>query len=196
MILVAGGDSFVYGAELKDQFPGYSMSTYPALLAKQNNMEYVCAAWSGNANNAISRMVITTCEQLKEKKEKIAALVTWTFFNRYEFRFNYDTKQKNSPWYSINSWSVLDNTSEIEAEFKSKNEQVLNFQKKHINTAKLTGISEFAKVFFKHVGNSEYYELYSSLKEILFLQFYFAQNNIPYFLSYQLYYLLKQLYFQ
>lgn len=180
MILVAGGDSFIYGSELKDQTTGHSMSTYPALLAKQCNMEYVCAAWSGNANNAISRMIVTTCEQLKEKKENITALVTWTFVNRYEFRFNYDTRQKNSPWYSINAWSTLDDTDKIEQEFKTKNKQILNFQKKHIDTTKQTGISEFAKVFFKHVGNSEYYELYSSLKEILFLQFYFKQNNIPY----------------
>jgi hypothetical protein len=180
MILVAGGDSFIYGSELKDQLLEHSMSTYPALLAKQYNMEYVCAAWSGNANNAISRMVISTCEQLKEKKEKITALVTWTFVNRYEFRFNYNTRQKNSPWYSVNAWSVLDDTDQIEQEFKLKNDLILNLQKKHINTTKQTGIADFAKVFFKHVGNSEYYELYSSLKEILFLQLYFTQNSIPY----------------
>lgn len=180
MILLAGGDSFIYGAELKDQLSGPSMSTYPALLAKQNNMGYICAAWSGNANNAITRMIISTCEQLKEKKEKIAALVTWTFVNRYEFRFNYNTRQKISPWYSINAWSVLDDLDKIEQEFKSKNEQILNFQKQHIDTTKQTGIAEFAKLFFKHVGNNEYYELYSSLKEILFLQLYFKQNNIPY----------------
>lgn len=180
MILVAGGDSFIYGAELKDQLSGPSMSTYPALLAKQNNMGYICAAWSGNANNAITRMTISTCEQLKEKKETIAALVTWTFVNRYEFRFNYNTRQKISPWYSINAWSVLDDLDKIEQEFKSKNEQTLYHQKQHTNTINQTGIAEFAKVFYAHVGNSEYYELYSSLKEMLFLEFYFKQNNIPY----------------
>jgi hypothetical protein len=56
----------------------------------------------------------------------------------------------------------------------------LNIQKEHIDTAKQTGISDFAKTFFKHVGDSEYYELYSSLKEMLFLQLYFKNNNIPY----------------
>jgi hypothetical protein len=180
MIIIAGGDSFIYGAELKDQIGGHSMSTYPALLAKQYNMEYICAAWSGNANNSISRMMINTCEQLKSKQEKFVALVTWTFINRYEFRFNYNTRQKNSPWYSINAWSVLDDTDKIQSEFKSKNEIILNIQKEHIDTAKQTGISDFAKTFFKHVGDSEYYELYSSLKEMLFLQLYFKNNNIPY----------------
>ena len=180
MILVAGGDSFIFGAELKDQVTGHSMSTYPALLAKKYNMEYVCAAWSGNANNAITRMTISQCEQLKERKEKLIAVVTWTFTNRYEFRFNYNTKQQISPWYSINAWSTLDDTDKIEEEFKSKNDHILKSQKNHIDTAKQTGVADFAKTFFKHVGDSEYYELYSSLKEILFLQFYFEQNNIPY----------------
>jgi hypothetical protein len=180
MILVAGGDSFIFGAELKDQNVAPSMSTYPALLAKQNNMEYYCAAWSGNANNAISRMTIEFCEKLKAKNQKIMAIVTWTFTNRYEFRFNYNTEQKISPWYSINSWSITDEIAEIEKEFKTVDQEMLQRQKKNIEVAKRTGVSDFAKCFYKHVGDSEYYELYSSLKEILFLQFYFEQNNIPY----------------
>jgi hypothetical protein len=178
--VLAGGDSFIFGAELKDQINGPSLSTYPALLAKQNNIEYYCAAWSGNANNAITRMTITACEKLKKENKKIIALITWTFTNRYEFRFNYCTGQKISPWYSINSWSTLDNTSVIEKEFKSKNDAILHSHKSHLDAIKKTGINEFAKNFFKHVGDNEYYELYSSLKEILFLQMYFEQNNIPY----------------
>jgi hypothetical protein len=178
--VLAGGDSFIFGAELKDQINGPSLSTYPALLAKQNNMEYYCAAWSGNANNAIARMTIAACEKLKKENKKIIALTTWTFTNRYEFRFNYNTRQKISPWYSINSWSTLDDTSVIETEFKSNNDSILHSHKSHLDVAKNTGINEFAKNFFKHVGDNEYYELYSSLKEILFLQMYFEQNNIPY----------------
>jgi len=180
MILVAGGDSFIFGAELKDQIDGPSVNTFPAILAKQNDFEYHCAAWSGNANNAIARMTIAACESLKKQNKKILALVTWTFTNRYEFRFNYNTNQKISPWYSINAWSTLDDTSIIENEFKSKNDSILNSHRRHLDTIKRTGINDFAKVFFKHVGDSEYYELYSTLKEILFLQLYFEKNNIPY----------------
>jgi hypothetical protein len=180
MILVAGGDSFIFGAELKDQINGPSSSTYPALLAKQFNLNYHCAAHSGNANNAISRMTVVACENLKKENKKIVALVTWTFTNRYEFRFNYRTGQRISPWYSINSWSILDDTSLIENEFKSKNAEILHSHKEHLSATKKTGINDFAKVFFKHVGDNEYYELYSSLKEMLFMQFYFENNDIPY----------------
>lgn len=179
MILVAGGDSFIFGAELKDQTTGPSMSTYPALLAKQNNMEYYCAAWSGNANGAIGRMTMSTCEKIKHENN-IGVLVSWTFTNRYEFRFNYNTAQKITPWYSINSWTIADEISEIEKEFKTVDLLMLQRQKKTIDIAKKTGVSDFAKCFYKHVGDSEYYELYSTLKEILFLQYYLKANNIPY----------------
>lgn len=180
MILVAGGDSFIFGSELKDQSNGPSQSTYSAILAKQSNMEYVCVAWPGNANNAISRMVINACDQYKTQCSKIGVIVTWTFTSRYEFRFNYNTKQKITPWYSINAWSILDDPKKIVKEFQTKNNNIYNSHIDNLQTAKTTGISEFAKTFFKHVGDSEYYELYSSLKEILFLQFYLEQNKIPF----------------
>jgi len=180
MILLAGGDSFVFGSELKDQINAASLSTYPALLAKQYKIKYSCVAWPGNANNAISRMVVNACEQHKIKNDKIAVFVTWTFASRYEFRFNYNTRQKISPWYSISAWSVLEDPAQIVQEFKSKNENILQAQIDNLKTANITGIVDFAKSFYKHVGDSEYYELYSTLKEILFLQFYLKQNKIPY----------------
>jgi hypothetical protein len=125
-------------------------------------------------------MTLTTCEQFKKYNEKIAVIVTWTFTNRYEFRFNYNTKQKITPWHSINLWSTEDDIRKIEKEFKSKNDDILDIMKTNITTAKDTGIADFSKIFYKHVGDNEYYELYSSLKEILFLQFYLKQNKIPY----------------
>jgi hypothetical protein len=139
MILVAGGDSFIWGSELADSPHGgplgYSRKTYPALLASD---EYVCAAYPGNANNAISRMSIDVLSKITEPK---FLLVQWTYPQRAEFRFGND-------WASINSWH--------------------------------TSQQEFSKQYFKHVGDSEYYEVYSILKEILFLQQYCQINNIPY----------------
>jgi hypothetical protein len=180
MILVAGGDSFIFGAELKDQIGGPSKSTYPALLAKSNNMTYHCAAWPGNANSAISRMTIDACNECMEKKLSIGVIVTWSFTNRYEFRFNYYTGHKISPWHSINSWSIIDDFDEIKKEFKTHDENVFKHQKKDLSIGKELGTADFAKVWYKHVGDSEYYELYSSLKEILFLQYYLQTNNIPF----------------
>ena len=158
MILVAGGDSFVWGLELADcahSGPnGYSQKTFPALLSQ--GMDYHCVAYPGNANSAISRAVMTACETLKE----VTVLVNWTFPQRYDFRFNYDTLKATSPWYSIHSHYPTDEPFD-----KISNPDL---------------VKDFAKMFYKHVGNNEYYELYLTLKEILFLQFYLKSKNIPY----------------
>jgi hypothetical protein len=158
MILVAGGDSFVWGLELADcahSGPnGYSQKTFPALLAQ--GMDYHCVAYPGNANSAISRSVMTACEILKD----VAVLVNWTFPQRYDFRFNYDTLKETSPWYSIHSHYPTDEPLD------------------NISNSDL--VKDFARTFYKHVGNNEYYELYSTLKEILFLQLYLKSKNIPY----------------
>lgn len=178
MILVAGGDSFVWGSELSDQIESYSNSTFPALLAQKNNLSYVCSAWPSNANNAITRMCLSECQRLLKQNKQFIVLITWTFNSRFEFRFNYDTKQKISPWYSIGPWTILDNTDDIL--FNTGNKNIKSQHIQNIKNARDTGISNFAKQFYKDIGNSEYYELYSTFKEIVFMQNYLKVNNIPY----------------
>jgi len=179
MIIVAGGDSFIFGAELADQHNGIpSKSVMPSLLAKSVDADYLCVAESGNANNAIARQVMTACEA--HKNQDIFAFVMWTFTHRYEFRFNYSTGRRSSPWYSINLWDIVDDVASLKSEFSTYDEDVFN---SHINNKKIldnAGLTDFAKTFYKHVGNNEYYETYTSLKEILFLQQYFECNNIPF----------------
>jgi len=178
MIIVAGGDSFVYGAELKDCVRQHSLSTFPALLANTVDADYVCAAESGNANAAIARQVMNACEA--RKGQDLFAIVLWTFTHRYEFRFNYDTGRKSSPWYSINLWDIVDDPATIKKEFTTFDSLVFDA---HINNKLMldnSGLTDFAKTFYKHVGNNEYYETYTSLREILFLQQYFQINQIPY----------------
>ena len=179
MIIVAGGDSFIFGAELADQINGRnSNSTIPALLAKTKNAEYSCVAESGNANNAISRQIMNYCESNKHKQ--LFVFVMWTFTHRYEFRFNYNTGRRSSPWYSMNLWDIVDDVASLKKEFVNFDDTVFE---SHINNKRLlhsTGLTEFVKTFYKHVGNNEYYETYSTLKEILFLQQYLELNNIPF----------------
>lgn len=179
MILVAGGDSLIYGSELADQQDiNPSLSTYPALLASQTGLTYNCTAWPGNSNNAISRMTLAKCQQLKQTK--FAVLIQWSFTPRFEFRFNYNTRQRISPWYSINPWTIENDIDKITDSFTTFDLKVANHQIQNIKTAKETGVAEFANTFFKHVGDSEYYELYNSFKEIVFMQNYLKLNNIPY----------------
>jgi hypothetical protein len=176
MIIIAGGDSFIYGNELADQMRDHNVSqyTFTALLAKDN--EYKCVAWPGYGNDSIARTVISACETALEQP---VVLVSWTFPNRYEFRFNYDTGQRTKNWYTITPWTI-ETTDNIKKEYANDDYWVDQHHQEHIKTAIKTGTADFADAFYRHVGSSEYWEVYSSLKEIVYLQNYLKVNNIPY----------------
>ena len=159
MIIVAGGDSHVWGSELADSPHGgpnaYSRQTFTSLLAKDNNYQYLCAAYPGYSNSGIARTIINTCETTDGNK---FVLVCWSFVNRYEFRFTYDTMPATSPWMNIHTGNT---------DFRN-------------DVANRDQLSKFVTAYSKHVGMGEYNEIYVTLKEILFLQQYLKQKNIPY----------------
>lgn len=171
MIIVAGGDSFVWGSELSDcrhSGPnGHSKQTFTALLSIGH--EYQCAALPGNSNDGIARMMINACEQNKRKQQ--IALVSWTFPGRYEFYI--DTVQ-GAKWEVINSWSVGKQYTHDDDIDKNKIVDVFK------NKADLLGIGKFAESYFANIGFLEYWEIYTALKEIVYLQNYLIVNKIPY----------------
>jgi hypothetical protein len=189
MTIVVGGDSFIYGSELKDgvsphdpngtepAYPIVSQSTFSALLAKDTGQQYECVAYPGYANGSIRRTVMDTCERTPDID---LVFVCWSFPSRYEFRFAYDTEERWGNWYSITPWSVLDNTLDIQKDFRTDNNIVLQHHIENLARAKRTGTNEFAKAFYKHVGSSGCYELWNSYTEILILQQYLQLKNIPY----------------
>jgi hypothetical protein len=168
MIIVAGGDSFVYGSELANP-----TNTFTALLSSGH--DYQCVAWPGYANDSIARTVIAKCEQ----QHKCGVIVSWTFPGRYEFRFNYNTRQIKSPWHAINSWTIQ-STKDIVTQLNNPNSKIIGGFARHKDTAEQTGIADFSKTYYEHVGSSEYWETYSTLKEIVYLQNYLQVKNIPY----------------
>lgn len=177
-MIIAAGDSFIYGNELADCPTGTSPSklTWPCLLAKSANMECLNIAVAGAGNESIARNTINACETTTGKQR--AVIVQWTFPNRYEFYFDFPTGQR-SPWYTIGAWHVAD-VNEIQKEFHSDNPEILQQQRDHINRAKQSGVTEFATEYFKKVGSTEYWEMYNTLKHIIYLQNYLRVNQIPY----------------
>jgi hypothetical protein len=169
--LIAGGDSFVYGSELKDCVNIHSQFTYPALISKRTGMEYVCAAKPGLSNGAIRRLVMDTCES--HKNDIGLVLVSWTFLGRYEFKFD-------ETWEQITAWSVIDNLDDIKKEFHIDNPVIFEWHVKELKNQKQRGISQFAKIFYHYVGGFEYWELYTSLVDLIMLQQYLQLHNIPY----------------
>lgn len=192
MTIVVGGDSFTWGSELADSAIPFnnetleparqqiSQSTFTALLAKEFGMQYECVAYPGFSNDAIRRTVMNACEHIKDIK---LVFVVWSFPSRYEFRFNYDTGERWGHWNSITPWSTFDDAETMRKEFKSDNPWVFKNHQDNLERAKRTGISEFAKVFFKHVGDSGFWQCYDSYSQILMLQQYLKLRGIPYIFS-------------
>lgn len=79
MIIVAGGDSFIWGSELADSPHGgpngHSRKTFTALLAGDN---YVCAAYPGISNYEIAQR---TREELHNGQPK-SVIICWTWPSR------------------------------------------------------------------------------------------------------------------
>jgi hypothetical protein len=79
MIIVAGGDSFVWGSELKDSPHGgpggWSMNTFTALLSGNG---YRCAAYPGFSNRDIVNSVLVSCEGFNPDM----VIVCWTWATR------------------------------------------------------------------------------------------------------------------
>ena len=162
MILIAGGDSFIYGSELRDCPHGsqHSVSTFPALLAKFFNMKYHCCAYPGYANTAIARTVIKACESRASIPEERIVVVSWTFGQRVEGRFP-KLDGNGSEWYNLNLYHL-------------DREPIYSTDLDH------DMLREYAKTYFRTAGNTEYYEIYSILKEVLYLQQYLKSKGIKY----------------
>lgn len=179
--VITSGDSFIWGSELSDDqgTKTFSLKTFPAIVAADYN--YICTAWPGIGNEGIARAIIDKCQS--SDRNNIFVFVVWSAPGRYEFRFKYDTKQKNSPWYTFDKWTIADNIDDLRPEFLNQSESIINKQSITLDNAKISGVSEFASSYYKHIGNSEYWEIYTSLKEIVYLQNYLLANNIPYLFS-------------
>ena len=170
-MIITAGDSFVYGSELADCRNAPSKHTFAALLAEDAE----CIAWPGYANDSIARTTIERCES----GPVAGVFVMWSFPGRYEFRFAYDTKQRTHHWHAITPWTGQE-VEDISHEFNTENKQILVDYNVAVHRAKQTGVAEFAETFYRHVGSTEYWEVYSSLKEIVYLQNYLKLKNIPY----------------
>lgn len=178
MNLVAGGDSFIFGTELQDQTRAkFSRHTFPALLASSVSWTYTCVAHPGIANSSIARRVMTYCEQHSDIENFV--VVMWTFPNRYEFRFAGHTGNCDDRWESITPW-VVASESEIKETMRRQDRKVVDDQLSVNSKLRKSGVVGFANSFLSHVGSSKYWEIYSTLKEMIFLQNYLTVKKIPY----------------
>jgi hypothetical protein len=170
-VLIAGGDSFTYGSELPSQEHAWAN-----LLATRKGWNICNVARPAASNSSIRRNVMNAVHKYRELDLFVA--VMWSFPNRYEFRFAYDTGHLDSPWYSINPWTY--NDENFEEHFFTKDDQVLAAQQANRANAEAKGMTAFAKSYVDNVAQTEYWEIYTSWCEIVMLQNYLIKHNIPY----------------
>ena len=170
-VLIAGGDSFTYGSELPSQEHAWAN-----LLATRKGWNICNTARPAASNSAIRRNVMNAVHKYSELDLFVA--VMWSFPNRYEFRFAYDTGHLDSPWYSINPWTY--NEENFADHFFTKDDAVLAAQQANRANAEAKGMTAFAKSYIQNVAQTEYWEIYNSWCEIAMLQNYLIKHNIPY----------------
>jgi hypothetical protein len=104
--LLSAGCSFIYGAELSDSSSicgrdPPSVKTWPALYAKEKNLNYHTCAQCGLSNQGIVRYVMDALETYYFDY----IIVQWTFYERYEIRLNSkDLSDQQSYYYLITPW--------------------------------------------------------------------------------------------
>jgi len=68
--------------EISSLFAGYSLSTWPALLATYLNLEYRCVAYPGISNQTIIRKLV---KFLPEINSTDLVVIDWTFIDRWDY---------------------------------------------------------------------------------------------------------------
>lgn len=154
--LIGAGCSFIQGCELGDENSelGYSLDTYPALIAKKLNLPYECLAYGGASNTGIAKMI------LNHDIQDSILLVQWTHVSRLGFDINLQADPTN-----INGINWFD--------FAPRNwlfDKSRWHTPKYIEKLSTGGVEKFQQDFYKYVGNDETFVLYSDLamKSILF----------------------------
>lgn len=209
-IIVSGGDSFTYGAELPDDTHGPSSFSWANLVSKKfgDDIKHINTAASGRSNAFITRRVLSNViHNLKFNKidpKDIFVQIMWTFVSRREFKLVHGTLWDN-PLYKIDSeWLAVDPyIMEDESKsdwFKKVKPTATNYEgvKKSLsNKYKLykdAGIVDFGKAWYSIISDED--NIYNNLKDIILLQEFFKNNNIKYLFTYVGHHIPSQLFHQ
>jgi len=147
--LIGAGCSFIQGAELGDENSklGYSVDTYPALIAKKLNLSYDCLAYGGASNIGIAKMI------LDHDIQDAILMVQWTFESRVGLQLNLKVNPmlKNGiNWFDLAPGNWL---------FRKD----IWSPPKYMRNLATSGFEKFQEDFYKYVGNDETFVLYSDL---------------------------------
>ncbi len=197
-LVISGGDSFTFGAELPDDFDGDfsgvpSKLSWANLVSEKLNCKHINVASSGRGNSFICRRVLYNVYRALETIEPtdIVVQVMWTFVMRREFKLidgtlNGQIYKNDSEWLSLDPHAILDETTSDwfkEIDPNSHNyDGVKHSLKRKFNTYKHAGVVDFGKHWYTIVSDED--DIYASLREILLLQEFLKNKNIKYVFTY------------
>lgn len=174
--LLSAGCSLIYGAELSDS-PDYhgrsnaSLKTWPALLSNHLGYDYFTCSMCGISNQGITRHVIDVCENY----DFDLLVIQWTFFARYELRFNqqYDQFGELSNYCNLSPW--MTNHFKIPTNWSKEKQQELI----EVSNARPSGIRKGVDFWFSEI-DSYHTAIYNYLKCSTELATYLKWKNIPF----------------
>ena len=158
--IIGAGCSLIEGAELNSY-----KQTWPYKIAERNGCEYYNEGHIGVGNRYIAKKVI---DRVAKTDGDMFVIIQWTYCSRYDYIFSHDTKERNSPWYTLTP-----------AHLNLADKTVRDcFGKEYIERIKEFGTDKWAEYHYKHLGDDN--ELDNTLSSMLLVQEYLRNRNIPY----------------
>ena len=107
MKLKSFGCSFLFGTDLGDYkhdnlYPQPSLKTWPALLAKELDMQYVCLAHGGSGNLSILDRILKTVNS----QESVFYCINWTYIDRFDYTDPLGGPTTKNDWKSLTPGSI------------------------------------------------------------------------------------------
>ena len=191
-LVISGGDSFTFGAELETKdIVAPNPNSWANIVAQRIAKQHINVSRSGRGNSYIARHVMHEIQCALDSgisPRNIFVQVMWTFANRSEFALSMPTADYDSPWMYFTPFTHVDESKSdwfMRVSKKAPNwENVNKSLKATYNKNKNLGIVDFAKHYNRLVQTSPLNHSYNRMKEVILLQNTLLLYNIPYIFTY------------
>ena len=193
-LVISGGDSFTYGAELADDheagLPRPSEVSWANLVANKLDTKHINTSESGRSNDFIVRQVINTIYEALQhdyNSDEIFVQIMWTFNSRTEICVDFDIERRDSPWLPIDSHMIMDESKsdwfkELDPKTTIHWKEIRDVMHERWEKNKRLDVVNYASEYYKLASHTQH--TYNTLKHILMLQDFLTVRNIKYMFTY------------
>jgi len=179
--LVAFGDSFTWGCDIKDAGHSPSEFSWASVTAKKLNLEYICLSRGGRSNDSIARNCIEYCNSTDYDRDALIA-VMWTYPIRHEvfLKIPYRNESSVSNYFCLSTWHGLSLNERIST--FNLAEEDMDYWYKTYQTDSVCGVIDLAKINDDRLAFQHWFIM--SLKTQLLTMNYLKSKNIPHVFLY------------